>query len=63
MVMTILEAHVARENWSALEQAYKAGTEHLPPQMMQTFLVQSTDDPTLPTLVISDVVAAGTRPH
>ena len=47
MVMTILEAHVTPENSAALEQAYAAGTEHLPPQLLQTFLVHSTPDSTL----------------
>jgi hypothetical protein len=47
MVMTILEAHVVPEKWATLEQAYKAGTEHLPPQMVQTFLVHSTTDSTV----------------
>lgn len=47
MIMTILEAHVASEKWAALEQAYEAGTERIPPQIMQTFLVQGSADPTL----------------
>jgi len=47
MVMTILEARVAPEKQGALEAAYKAGTEHKPPQLAQTFLIQSAADPTL----------------
>lgn len=47
MVMTILEAHVAPEKWAALEQAYKAGADPLPPPIAQTFLVQGSTDPTV----------------
>ncbi len=48
MVMTVVEAHVEQTQWAALERAYREGTEQgLPPQMVQTFLVQSTDEPTL----------------
>ena len=47
MVMTVSEAHVAPENWAALERAYMAGTERLPSQMVQTFLVRSTAESTL----------------
>ena len=47
MVMTILEAHVANEKWGALERAYRAGTESIPPPIAQTFLVQSSGDQTI----------------
>ena len=47
MVVTFIEAHVVPDEWTALEQAYKAGTQRLPPQLSQTFLVQSAADPTL----------------
>ncbi len=47
MVMTILEAHVAPEKWAALEQTFATGTEHIPPQLAQTFLIHSTADSTL----------------
>jgi hypothetical protein len=47
MVMTILEAHVAPEKWAALEKAYKASPDPLPPPIRQTFLVQSSADPTV----------------
>jgi len=47
MVMTILEAHVQPANWTTLEQAYAAGIEHLPPKLLQTFLVHSAPDSTL----------------
>ncbi len=45
MILTILEASVAPEQWKSLQQAYQAGIEHLPAQMVQTFLVQQTKDP------------------
>ena len=45
MVMTILEARVATENWEALLRAYQAGTAaQRPPQLTQTFLTQSAAD-------------------
>ena len=47
MVMTILEGHVAPEKAAALEQAYRAGTQSLPPQIVQTFLIHSTAEPRL----------------
>ncbi len=48
MVITILEAHVEADKASALQDAYRKGTqEGLPPQMLQTFLMQSVADKTL----------------
>lgn len=48
MVITILEAHVQAGKWSDLENAYRKGTQDgLPPQMIQTFLIQSITDDTL----------------
>ena len=32
MVMTVLEAQVAPEQWSTLAQTYAAASEHLPPK-------------------------------
>lgn len=46
-VITILEARVSPENWDALEKAFKAGTELLPKQLVQSFLVHNAKDPTL----------------
>lgn len=40
MVVTILEARVDEERSSALQAAYRKGITQLPPQMVQTFLVQ-----------------------
>jgi hypothetical protein len=47
MVITILEAYVEAARWSALEEDYKHRIARLPPQMVQTFLVQSAADQTL----------------
>jgi hypothetical protein len=47
MVITILEAHVGTENWAAFQDDYKKRTAQLPPQMIQTFLLQDTADQTL----------------
>ena len=44
MVITILEARVAPDMVPALAVAYENGLSHLPPQMMQTFLMNSTTD-------------------
>jgi quinol monooxygenase YgiN len=46
MVMTILEAHVARDQWETLKQAYQQAGANLPPQQVQNFLTQSVEDPT-----------------
>ena len=47
MIMTILEAQVASEQWEALQQAWQAQSEQRPAQLVQSFLVQSTTEPTL----------------
>jgi hypothetical protein len=47
MLMTILEAHVTKENWAALEQAYREGVRHKDLGVTQSFLVQGTNDPEL----------------
>lgn len=46
MVITILEAHVGAENWAAFQTDYKNRTTQLPPQMLQTFLLQDVADQT-----------------
>ncbi len=47
-VMTVLEASVEPQHWQALGDAYRQGTQAgLPPQMLESFLVQSTADPKL----------------
>ncbi len=47
MVMTVLEAHVTADQWTALTQTYTQSSSRLPSQIVQTFLVQGTADPTL----------------
>ena len=47
MVITILEAHVEPDMASALLAAYQNGLSHLPPQMLQTFLMRSAADKNL----------------
>ncbi len=48
MVITILVAHVDLNKTATLLEAYRRGTENgLPPQMIQTFLIQSVADKTL----------------
>ena len=44
MVMTILEAHVSKENWAALEQAFQVGTQHRDAGLEQSFLIHSSKD-------------------
>ena len=44
MVITILEAHVSKENWTALENAYQTGAQHREAGLVQSFLVQSVKD-------------------
>ncbi len=46
-IMTVLEAHVAPDQWATLAQIFTAAGEQLPPQMLQTLLVQDTSDRTL----------------
>ena len=47
MVITILEAHVQPARWSDFQNDFRERTKHLPPQMLQTFLLQDTSDQTL----------------
>ena len=46
MVITILEAHVKETNWTALQNDFNTRTAELPPQMIRTYLLQDTADPT-----------------
>jgi len=46
MVITILEAHVGAEDWPAFQDDYKNRTAQLPPQILQTFLLQDLADQT-----------------
>lgn len=44
MMITIIEAHVAEENWPLLEQAYQRSSQQTPPGLEQSFLVHSYED-------------------
>lgn len=44
MVMTVLEAHVSKENWQALEQAFQQGNQYKDAGLVQSFLVHSMKD-------------------
>ena len=45
MVMTVLEARVAEEQWAALENVYATSIRQLDPAIVQTFLVHSLSEP------------------
>jgi len=47
LVLTVLEAHVDPQNTPALQAAFAEGIRALDPGITQTFLVQSSSDPTL----------------
>ncbi len=45
MVMTILEARVAQEKWTVLEQAFNLAVQHRDPGLVQTFLIHNLREP------------------
>ena len=46
MVMTVLSAQVPAEKWPDLVSTYQEGGKHKPSQLVQGFLVQSSENPT-----------------
>lgn len=44
MMISILEARVAKENWPLLEQAYQRSSGQTPPGLEQSFLIHSIED-------------------
>jgi quinol monooxygenase YgiN len=44
-VMSVLEATVPANRWFELAEMYRKASEHIPPQMVHTSLVQSTTEP------------------
>ena len=44
MMIMVTEAHVAKENWPLLEQAYQRSSQQTPPGLEQSFLVQGLED-------------------
>lgn len=47
MVMSVLEARIPPANWDALRQAYETRARELPPQILESFLAQSSTDSAL----------------
>jgi hypothetical protein len=47
MVMSVLEANVPPNKWEELKVSFRHSTKLLPPQICETLLVQSIDDPQL----------------
>ena len=47
MVMTVLEARVVADNWTALRESYEANASVLPPGIVESFLIQDAGDATL----------------
>ena len=47
MVMTILEAHVSKENWRVLQQAYHEAAQQRDAGLEQSFLIHSKKEPDL----------------
>ena len=46
MVMTVLSAQVPAQRWAEMVAMYQEGSAHKPQQLVQGFLVQSSEDPT-----------------
>ena len=44
MIITMLEARVSKENWSALENAYQTGTQQREAGLVQSFLIHGVKD-------------------
>ncbi len=47
MFVTIVQGQVAHEHWERLRQQYERHTHSIPDGLMETFLVQSNEEPTL----------------
>jgi hypothetical protein len=47
MIMTILEGRVAKENWPALEQAYREGAQQAEPGLVHSYLIHALKEPDL----------------
>jgi len=47
MVMTVLRARVAPDRVEDLERVYREGVAKLPPDIVETFLVRDSHDPSL----------------
>jgi hypothetical protein len=47
MFVTILRGHVAQEHWERLRQQYERQIKSIPDGLMETYLVQGHEQPTL----------------
>ncbi len=45
MVMSVLEANVPQNKWEALKASFRHSTQIVPPQIRETLLLQSPDNP------------------
>jgi hypothetical protein len=45
MVMSVMEASVPSSKWDELKASFRHSTELLPPQICETLLIQSIEDP------------------
>ena len=46
-MITIIEAHVKKENWPLLEQGFQRNLQQTPPGLEQSFLIHSIEDENL----------------
>ena len=46
-VMTVLEGHIAQDQWAALTEGFERIQAQRPAELIASYLVQSTSDPTL----------------
>ncbi len=44
MMISVVEAHVARENWPLLEKAWQSSSGQTPPGLEQSFLIHNIED-------------------
>ena len=44
MMITMIKARVAKENWHLLEQAYQRSSGQTPPGLEQSFLIRGVED-------------------
>ena len=45
--MTVLEGHIAQDQWAALTEGFERIQEQRPAELVTSYLVQSASDPTL----------------
>jgi|SRR6185437_335298 len=47
MFMTVLEAHIESAQWATLSEGFEKAQAQRPPQIVESMLAQSQEDPTL----------------